>query len=132
MTAETPDDGSRTGADDVVVVRQDEESRFVILVDGELAGFAAFRPAARGTLRAFTHTEISAAFQGRGLAPRLVRAALEATRDAGLAVLPYCPLVRRFIAEHADADRGGYLALVPADRRAEFSLPEAAEGCGAA
>jgi hypothetical protein len=40
-------------------------------------------------------------------------------RGAGLAVLPFCPFVRAFIADHT----GEYLDLVPEGYRSEFGLP---------
>lgn len=92
-----------------------EASRFEITVDGALAGFAEYRLNGPGI--SFTHTEIDPAFGGRGLGSTLVKAALDAARDAGLSVLPFCPFVQRYIERHAD-----YLDLVPADQRARFSL----------
>ena len=47
----------------------------------------------------------------------LVRGALDAVKADGLAVLPYCPFVRGYIARHPE-----YLSLVPASERAEFGL----------
>ncbi|MDR5712646.1 GNAT family N-acetyltransferase [Nesterenkonia flava] len=99
----------------VTVVLQESESRFAILVGEEMAGLAEFR-AAPG-MRAFTHTEVSEAHQGQGLAKRLVSAALNETRKEGLSVLPYCPMVRALIAKNSE-----YLDLVPEARRAEFGL----------
>ncbi|MEV4297661.1 GNAT family N-acetyltransferase [Microbispora rosea] len=92
-----------------------EASRFEITVDGALAGFAEYR--LHGPRISFTHTEIDPAFGGRGLGSTLVRAALDAARDSGLSVLPFCPFVQRYIERHPD-----YLDLVPADQRARFSL----------
>ena len=40
-------------------------------------------------------------------------------RAGGLAVLPFCPFVRSFIAGHSDE----YLDLVPGDLRGAFDLP---------
>ena len=77
-----------------------EWSRFEIHLDGRLAGFVAYRTSP-GTIT-FTHTEIDSAFEGRGLGSKLVRAALDAARSRGLAVLPQCPFVRGWIAKHAD------------------------------
>jgi predicted GNAT family acetyltransferase len=42
---------------------------------------------------------------------------LDAVRDAGGLVLPYCPFIRSYVQRHP-----AYLDLVPADRRAEFAL----------
>jgi predicted GNAT family acetyltransferase len=92
------------------------EHRFEIVVDGEVAGFATYRSAPG--VRAFTHTVVEDRFQGRGLAGELVRAALDATRAEGLTVEPFCPYVRRFVAEHEQ-----YLDLVPAKERPRFDLP---------
>jgi hypothetical protein len=47
----------------------------------------------------------------------LARNALDATRDAGSPVLPFCPFIRGHIQRHP-----AYLDLVPAERRAEFHL----------
>ncbi|WP_067168721.1 GNAT family N-acetyltransferase [Microtetraspora niveoalba] len=93
-----------------------EAGRFEITVEGKLAGFAEYRR--RGSRISFTHTEVDPAYGGRGLGSALVRGALDASRDAGLSVLPYCPFVRDYIARHP-----GYLDLVPAERRDGFSLP---------
>jgi len=100
----------------VEVVDVPAMGRFEVHVDGALAGFTEYRERPGG-VRAFPHTEVDPAYQGRGLAQRLIRDALDQTRAAHLSVLPYCPSVRGFIAKHPD-----YLDLVPPDRRAEFDL----------
>lgn len=94
-----------------------EHSRFEIRVDGELGGFTEYRR--RPGLIAFTHTLIDPRFEGQGLASRLVQTALSEARDAGLAVLPFCPFVRGYIAAHSEE----YLDLVPAGLRDTFDLP---------
>lgn len=68
---------------------------------------------------AFTHTEIYPAFNGRGLARVLVTHALEDARRRDLAVLPFCPYVRKVIASSPEL----YLDLVPAAEWARFDLP---------
>jgi predicted GNAT family acetyltransferase len=91
------------------------QSRFEIEVDGEVAGFTTYQ---RGNGQiAFMHTEIEPAYEGRGLASQLIAAALDQARAERLEVLPFCPFVRKYIADHDD-----YLDLVPAERRAEFEL----------
>ena len=42
-------------------------------------------------VRSFNHTEIEDGHEGQGLAGRLVSAALDATRNDGFDVLPFCP-----------------------------------------
>ncbi|WP_222266150.1 GNAT family N-acetyltransferase [Modestobacter marinus] len=97
------------------IVDNPEAGRFEVLVDGEVAGFAEYRWTNAAT--AFTHTVIDPAFEGRGLGSALARGALDATRQAGSPVLPFCPFIRGYIQRHPD-----YLDLVPDDRRAEFEL----------
>jgi predicted GNAT family acetyltransferase len=90
-------------------------SRFEIRVGGDRAGFTAY--IRRPPLMTFTHTEVDPRFEGHGVGGRLISAALDATREEGLAVIPVCPFVRAYIAGHPE-----YLDLVPEDRRAEFGL----------
>jgi hypothetical protein len=94
-----------------------EASRYEILDGGELAGIAEYRRTERAI--AFTHTETRPGHEGKGVARRLVEYALADARTQGLAVLPYCPYVRKVIAEHPTE----YLDLVPVEARAEFDLP---------
>ena len=97
------------------VVDVPERSVFEILVDGTVAGFAAYRRA-EGEI-ALTHTEVDPAFEGQGIGGRLARAVLDAAREQKLAVLPYCPFIKGWIAKHPE-----YTDLVPEDRRATFGL----------
>lgn len=76
--------------------------KFVIDVDGESAGLAAF--ADRDGQRVFFHTEIDDAFSGQGLSSVLVAAALDATRDEGLRIVPVCPLVAHWLTKHHELD----------------------------
>ena len=75
------------------------EHRYELKVDGRLA-IAEYRdtPAAM----VFTHTEVPAEFQGRGIATRLVRAALDDARMRGRKVVPRCWFVASFIASHRE------------------------------
>ncbi|MNX80980.1 hypothetical protein D3C86_1126540 [compost metagenome] len=49
---------------------------------------------------AFTHTEVPPEFQGRGLASKLIKFALDAARDRNLSVTPHCEAVASYIARH--------------------------------
>jgi uncharacterized protein len=100
---------------DVEVVDNPDKARFEILAHGELAGFVLYH--LRGNEIAFTHTETDDRFRGHGLGSQLIRTALDNAGARHLAVLPYCPFTRSWIAEHPE-----YADLVPADRRPQFGL----------
>jgi predicted GNAT family acetyltransferase len=80
------------------VVDNPDESRFEIRVDGERAGFAAYK--LHPDRIVFLHTEIDDAYEGRGLGGTLVKAALDSARERGLRVVPTCPFVKRYIERH--------------------------------
>ena len=82
------------------VQRNDERSRYELLVDDEVVGIADFRDA--DEVLVFPHTEISPALRGQGLGAALVRGALDDVRAQAKSVVPQCWYVRQFIAEHPD------------------------------
>jgi hypothetical protein len=92
-----------------------EQSRYEIETDGELGGFVQYRRSGRELT--LIHTETDPRFRGHGLGGHLIAAVLDEARQQDLAVLPYCPFARAFIADHPE-----YLDLVPATRRAGFGL----------
>lgn len=91
--------------------------RFELLVDGQVAGIAAYQDTANE--RAFVHTEIYPQFEGQGFGRKLVQAALDTTRDEGLGIMPLCPMVHHFV-----ESRPEYLALVPLWSRERLNLPQ--------
>lgn len=91
------------------------ESRFEIHQGEALAGFAQYvRSGSRLTL---THTEVDDAFAGQGLAKALAAGVLAQAREEGLAVLPKCPFMAKYIRRNPE-----WVDLVPEDRRTEFGL----------
>jgi predicted GNAT family acetyltransferase len=115
VAANRPGDNDRVTTD----VRTDEQAaRYEILVDGQVAGFVTYRDVAGS--RALLHTEVDPAFEGRGLASRLIQYALDDVRHRGLGLLPHCPFVRDFVAK-----RPTYADLVPEKERARFGLAPA-------
>jgi predicted GNAT family acetyltransferase len=82
------------------------ESRYDVLVDGGLAGFARYR--LHGERITFFHTEVDPAHEGQGVGSTLARGALDDVRRRGLEVVPLCPFIAAFIGDHA----GEYLDLV--------------------
>jgi predicted GNAT family acetyltransferase len=109
-------------AEDAQVTVRDvpDKKRFEIWVGDTLAGFTVYQPGPERYL--FVHTEIDDAFGGRGLASVLIKQTLDEMRTRGLGVLPQCPFVRRYISRHQE-----YLDLVPAQYRARYDLPAAAD-----
>ena len=71
---------------------------YEIRVDGTLAGIAQFRD--RPDQRVFFHTEITEAFQGKGMSSRLIAGALADTRAAGQRVVPVCAAVAAYLTKH--------------------------------
>ena len=84
----------------VELARDDANGRYVGTVEGTVAAFAEFTPAAQ--LVVFTHTETDPGFEGQGVASVLVRWALDDVRARGLRVVPVCPFVKGYIARHSE------------------------------
>ena len=74
--------------------------RFEVAVDGALAR-ADYR--IDGGVMQIFHTEVSVAFEGRGIAASLVRAAIAYARENGLRILPACSYVRVYMRRHPEA-----------------------------
>ncbi|MEB8339414.1 GNAT family N-acetyltransferase [Streptomyces endophyticus] len=77
------------------VEHRPDEQRYVITVDGELAGFTEYRD--RGEQRVFFHTEVDDRFAGQGLASILVTEALADVRAGGKRVVPVCPYWAKYL-----------------------------------
>ena len=84
----------------VLVADNPARRRFEILVDGGLAGFAAYR--VRDGLIVFTHTEIDDAFQGKGVGAQLAAGALDQVRERGEKVELQCPFMAAFVKRHTE------------------------------
>jgi predicted GNAT family acetyltransferase len=92
-----------------------DAQRYEAVVDGELAGFAAYRT--QPGLIEFVHTQVEDASEGHGIGSIVIREALDDARRRGSEVLPFCPFVNSFIAGHREL-----VDLVPGSRREEFGL----------
>jgi uncharacterized protein len=77
-----------------------DRTRYEATVDGELAGFAAYRDD-RGA-RVFTHTEVFDAFEGRGVGSALAAGALDDVRATGRRLVALCPFIAAYIERHAE------------------------------
>jgi uncharacterized protein len=81
-------------------VRNNEgESRFECDVDGKLSVVEYM--ASPGKI-VFTHTEVPEALAGRGIAQKMVTAALDHARANHLRVVPLCKYVAAFIKKHPE------------------------------
>jgi hypothetical protein len=101
-----------------VSVRDNPElNRFEIFVDDRRVGFSEYQ--LHDSALALLHTEVDPAFGGRGLGKQLVEAMFAEARGRGLVVRPFCPYVRKVIAEAPES----YLDLVPQAERSRFDLP---------
>ena len=87
---------------DISIAKHQQEAHFAMTVDGKHAGVAEY--VEETGHRSFVHTEVDDAFAGQGLAPILVRHALDATREDGLRIRATCSYVRKFLAENHDWD----------------------------
>jgi len=56
----------------------------------------------QGDRRIFTHTEVPRADEGKGLASRLVKEALDDTRRAGFKIQPACSFVVAYVRRHPE------------------------------
>jgi len=74
-------------------------SRFEALVNG---GLAVLDYRIDGSMIFLLHVEVPASEQGRGIASRLSKAALEFSRDNALKVVPRCPFVAAYMRRHPE------------------------------
>ncbi|SDS17749.1 hypothetical protein SAMN04489752_1147 [Brevibacterium siliguriense] len=86
--------------------------RFTISHEGKVIGHADYSDrtasvddTADGTVRIFTHTEVSPEWGGRGLAAKLVRYALETSAEEGLKFRTTCSYVQNFLAKNDEFDK---------------------------
>jgi predicted GNAT family acetyltransferase len=85
----------------VKVADNEHLHRYEALVDGEVAGFIGYRPVPGG-VRDLVHTEVDPAFEGKGVASKLVVGALEAERARGGKIVPSCPFVSAYLRRHPE------------------------------
>ena len=81
------------------VINSAAHQRYELHTDG---GIAVAYYEARGPNIAFTHTVVPDRLQGRGLASKLIKAALADVRERGLKVIAECPFVARYIERHPE------------------------------
>lgn len=84
-------------------------SRFTVSHEGKVIGVADYidretspDDPSEHPVRTFTHTEVSPAFGGRGIAAELVRFALETSAEAGLKFRTTCSYVMGYLQKHPE------------------------------
>jgi predicted GNAT family acetyltransferase len=82
------------------VRRDDQQSRYEMVVDDQVAGFADYVDQA--DVRMFPHTVTSMKFRGQGIAGDLVKVALDDARAEGKKVVPACSYVADYIDRHPE------------------------------
>jgi len=79
---------------------QPKRHRYEISVDGEVAGFV--RYVRHPDHLDLVHTEVGPAYEGRGVAARLVAGVLADVRAAGGRIVPSCPYIAAYLKRHPD------------------------------
>lgn len=75
-------------------------ARYELVDDGHVLGFAEYRP--RDGLLVFPHTVILEPRRGAGYGTQLVQGALDDVRRKGARIVPECPFVIEFLAQHPE------------------------------
>lgn len=94
--------------DALVIDDNPAENRYEARIGDQVAELTYFK---RGTEIVLVHTGVPRELEGRGIAGRLARFALEDARAKGLRVLPRCPYVVSYLERHPE-----YLDIVDSPR----------------
>jgi uncharacterized protein len=90
----------RINLNDVRIEHNSPECCFEAILNGQRIGLADYR--LTGTKMAFTHTEVDPAYQGQGVADKLIHTALEYAQTQQSTVTPICWFVVRYIERHPE------------------------------
>jgi predicted GNAT family acetyltransferase len=82
------------------VVDNPARSRYELRDDGHLVGFTEYHE--RDGVLVFPHTVITQPKRGAGYGTLLIQAALDDVRAQGRRIVPECPFVAAFVAEHPE------------------------------
>lgn len=85
---------------DVRTDHDEANSRYLLSLDGEPIGEVVYRDS--GDSRVFVHSEVLPEHEGQGFGTRMVQAALDDTRTAGLRPVGRCSMVQHFLEEHPE------------------------------
>jgi predicted GNAT family acetyltransferase len=87
---------------DAKVQDNPDRSRFEVIVDGEVGGFAAYR--IKDGLVVITHSQVDPRYQGQGVGGQLARQTLDLLRERGARVVPVCPFFAEYVSKHPEYD----------------------------
>lgn len=91
-------------------VSNNERTHRFEVESGEQTAFLSYRHV--GGSLTLDHTEVPPELEGRGIASKLTRTALDYAREQGLKVVPLCPYVSRYLKKHSE-----YLDLLNDENR---------------
>ncbi len=91
---------NQADADPPDIVDDRDARRWQARIDGEVVGYAEYRLSA-GRIT-FTHTVVPPEYEGRGIASRLARRALDDALERGLRITPRCPFIRAYVRRHGE------------------------------
>jgi predicted GNAT family acetyltransferase len=95
------DRGMATETAQTQITDHPERHRYVLTVDGKSAGRVDYR-LREGDVVDLIHTEVDSEYEGRGLASKLARFALDDARAHGRKVIATCEYIAAYIAKHAE------------------------------
>lgn len=75
-------------------------SRFELMRDGELVGFADYR--SRGAAVVVPHVETLVRYRGQGYGGRLMAGIVDILRREGRTIVPQCPFAAAYLRDHPD------------------------------
>jgi predicted GNAT family acetyltransferase len=100
------------------VVDVPDRGRFEVRLGERVVGLASYH--VENGVMTLPHTEVDPSVGGRGIGSALVAGVLDAARERGVHVLPYCSFIRHYIQQHPD-----YADLVREEDRPHFGLATA-------
>jgi predicted GNAT family acetyltransferase len=84
----------------ISVRKATEKSRFEAVIDDKVVGFADYTEDDRRIV--FNHVEVTPAWQGQGIASRLVREAFDQVIAQGKGIRPLCPFAVGYLHRHPE------------------------------
>jgi predicted GNAT family acetyltransferase len=85
---------------DIEIVDVLEAGRFEARTGGEVAGIVVYRRKPDAIV--LVHTEVDAAYEGKGVGSALAKGVLDAIRGRGEKIVPQCPFIKSYIRRHPE------------------------------